>query len=55
MIFSVFTGVAPEPVQDTPEVAEAKAAHLAAVEAANGNDEVIACLSAFACGREVAS
>ena len=28
----------PEPVQDTPEVAEAKAAHLAAVEAAKAND-----------------
>merc|ERR1719293_500533 len=30
----VYTGVAPEPVQDTPEVAEAKAAHLALVAAA---------------------
>merc|ERR1712180_419422 len=30
----VYDGVAPEPVVDTPEVAEAKAAHLAAVEAA---------------------
>merc|ERR1711992_304966 len=33
----VFTGVAPEPVQDTPEVAEAKAAHLALLEAANAD------------------
>merc|ERR1711872_1005394 len=30
----VYTGVAPEPVVDTPEVAEAKAAHAAALEAA---------------------
>merc|ERR1712198_144636 len=30
----VYTGVAPEPVEDTPEVAEAKAAHAAALEAA---------------------
>merc|ERR1711988_1371377 len=30
----VFDGKAPEPVQDTPEVAEAKAAHLALLEAA---------------------
>merc|ERR1711884_689696 len=30
----VFEGKAPEPVQDTPEVAEAKAAHLALLEAA---------------------
>jgi len=30
----VYTGVAPEPVADTPEVAEAKAAHAAALEAA---------------------
>merc|ERR1712061_30969 len=34
LVAPVFTGVAPEPVQDTPEVAEAKAAHLAALEAA---------------------
>merc|ERR1712131_78224 len=34
LVAPVFDGVAPEPVQDTPEVAEAKAAHLAAVEAA---------------------
>merc|ERR1712235_181605 len=30
----VYDGVAPAPVEDTPEVAEARAAHLAAVEAA---------------------
>merc|ERR1711994_588841 len=30
----VYAGVAPEPVEDTPEVAEAKAAHAAALEAA---------------------
>jgi hypothetical protein len=35
LVAPVFTGVAPEPVQDTPEVAEAKAAHLALLEAAN--------------------
>jgi len=34
LVAPVFDGVAPEPVQDTPEVAEAKAAHLAAVAAA---------------------
>jgi hypothetical protein len=34
LVAPVDTGVAPEPVQDTPEVAEARAAHLAAVEAA---------------------
>merc|ERR1711884_534192 len=34
LVAPVFTGVAPEPVQDTPEVAEAKAAHLATLEAA---------------------
>merc|ERR1711971_1244642 len=34
----VFTGVAPEPVQDTPEVIEARAAHLAAVEAAKAGE-----------------
>merc|ERR1712107_878280 len=34
LVAPVFDGVAPEPVVDTPEVAEAKAAHLAAVEAA---------------------
>merc|ERR1711963_89215 len=34
LVAPVFDGVAPEPVQDTPEVAEARAAHLAAVEAA---------------------
>ena len=34
LVAPVYTGVAPEPVMDTPEVAEAKAAHLAAVEAA---------------------
>merc|ERR1712142_279762 len=31
LVAPVFDGVAPEPVVDTPEVAEAKAAHLAAV------------------------
>merc|ERR1711971_1085495 len=35
LVAPVFPGVAPEPVQDTPEVAEAKAAHLALLEAAN--------------------
>merc|ERR1711994_913149 len=35
LVAPVFTGVAPEPVEDTPEVAEAKAAHLALLEAAN--------------------
>jgi hypothetical protein len=34
LVAPIDTGVAPEPVQDTPEVAEARAAHLAAVEAA---------------------
>merc|ERR1712227_471067 len=34
LVAPVFDGVAPEPVQDIPEVAEAKAAHLAAVAAA---------------------
>merc|ERR1712020_820639 len=34
LVAPVYSGVAPEPVQDTPEVAEARAAHLAAVEAA---------------------
>merc|ERR1712156_105440 len=34
LVAPVFDGVAPEPVQDTPEVVEARAAHLAAVEAA---------------------
>merc|ERR1719383_1261715 len=34
LVAPVFTGEAPKPVEDTPEVAEAKAAHLAAVEAA---------------------
>jgi hypothetical protein len=34
LVAPVDTGVAPEPVQDTAEVAEARAAHLAAVEAA---------------------
>merc|ERR1719309_966525 len=33
LVAPVFDGVAPAPVVDTPEVAEAKAAHLAAVEA----------------------
>merc|ERR1712045_1080497 len=37
LVAPVFTGVAPEPVQDTPEVAEAKAAHLALLEAANAD------------------
>merc|ERR1712061_542516 len=37
LVVPVFTGVAPEPVQDTPEVAEAKAAHLALLEAANAD------------------
>ena len=31
LVAPVYDGVAPEPVQDTPEVAEARAAHLAAV------------------------
>ena len=35
LVAPVFDGVAPEPVQDTPEVAEARAAHLAAVAEAN--------------------
>ena len=35
LVAPVFTGVAPEPVQDTPEVAAAKAEHLALLEAAN--------------------
>merc|ERR1719154_462074 len=34
LVAPVYTGVAPESVQDTPEVAEAKAAHAAALEAA---------------------
>merc|ERR1712038_647718 len=34
LVAPVYTGVAPEPVVDTPEVAEAKAAHLALVAAA---------------------
>merc|ERR1712098_104338 len=34
LVAPVHGGVAPEPVQETPEVAEARAAHLAAVEAA---------------------
>jgi len=34
LVAPVYTGVAPESVQDTPEVAEAKAAHLALVAAA---------------------
>merc|ERR1712233_235366 len=34
LVAPVFDGVAPEPVQDTPEVAEAKAAHAIALEAA---------------------
>jgi len=33
LVAPVFDGVAPAPVEDTPEVAEARAAHLAAVEA----------------------
>ena len=35
LVAPVFDGVAPEPVQDTPEVVEARAAHLAAVAEAN--------------------
>merc|ERR1712168_739997 len=38
LVAPVYDGVAPEPVQDTPEVAEAKAAHLAAVAAAEAGD-----------------
>jgi len=38
LVAPVDTGVAPEPVQDTPEVAEARAAHLAAVEAAKAGE-----------------
>jgi len=38
LVAPVFDGKAPEPVQDTPEVAEAKAAHLAAVEAAKAGE-----------------
>merc|ERR1712157_513806 len=34
LVAPVFDGVAPEPVQDTPEVAEARAAHAIALEAA---------------------
>merc|ERR1711992_248568 len=34
LVAPVFTGVAPEPVQDTPEVAAAKAEHLALLAAA---------------------
>merc|ERR1711874_47020 len=37
LVAPVFDGVAPAPVVDTPEVAEAKAAHLAAVEAAKAD------------------
>merc|ERR1711950_96041 len=37
LVAPVFDGVAPEPVQDTPEVAEARAAHLALLEAANAD------------------
>merc|ERR1712012_15930 len=37
LVAPTFNGVAPEPVQDTPEVAEARAAHLAAVEAAKAD------------------
>merc|ERR1719228_155688 len=39
LVAPVFTGVAPKPVEDTPEVAEAKAAHLALLEAANAPAE----------------
>merc|ERR1719211_25816 len=39
LVAPVYTGVAPEPVMDTPEVAEAKAAHLALVAAANAPAE----------------
>merc|ERR1712029_756444 len=38
LVAPVYDGVAPEPVQDTPEVAEAKAAHLAAVAAAEAGE-----------------
>ena len=38
LVAPVFDGVAPEPVQDTPEVVEARAAHLAAVEAAKAGE-----------------
>merc|ERR1711981_1455080 len=38
LVAPVFDGVAPEPVQDTPEVIEARAAHLAAVEAAKAGE-----------------
>merc|ERR1711863_151644 len=38
LVAPVFDGVAPEPVQDTPEVAASKAAHLAAVEAAKAGE-----------------
>merc|ERR1712001_271077 len=38
LVAPVFEGVAPEPVQDTPEVVEARAAHLAAVEAAKAGE-----------------
>merc|ERR1712186_74882 len=38
LVAPVFAGVAPEPVQDTPEVIEARAAHLAAVEAAKAGE-----------------
>merc|ERR1712062_799280 len=37
LVAPVYTGAAPEPVVDTPEVAEAKAAHLALLEAANAD------------------
>ena len=38
LVAPVYDGVAREPVQDTPEVAEAKAAHLAAVAAAEAGE-----------------
>ena len=38
LVAPVFDGVAPEPVQDTPEVVAARAAHLAAVEAAKAGE-----------------
>merc|ERR1711936_6312 len=38
LVAPVFDGVAPEPVQDTPEVIEARAPHLAAVEAAKAGE-----------------
>ena len=39
LVAPVYDGVAPEPVVDTPEVAEARAAHLAAVAAAEAPAE----------------